>query len=104
MAAQSDFETASGVHIVWGLVEGYLLYWDPVYALSCYDPQFRTDCEFFLLHLVPRRSSIRLTSGFVGYTIFSRDGDHSVNMYLPVVFLRWHPSLSPRLRRTLPQH
>jgi len=43
MGAQSHFEAASGVHIVWGLVEGYLLYWDQVYTPSCYYLQFRTD-------------------------------------------------------------
>ena len=29
-AAQAEVEAASGTRIVWGLVEGFLLYWDQV--------------------------------------------------------------------------
>ena len=27
---QKEVEAASGVRVVWGLVDGFLLYWDPV--------------------------------------------------------------------------
>lgn len=99
MAAQSDFEAATGVHIFWGLVEGYLLYWDQVCALSCYYLHFRTDYESFFLRLVPRKSSISLTPrySFVGHTMCSKSGDHSVNIYLLVGFLQWHPAPSSNL-------
>ena len=81
MGAQSDFEAASGVHIILGLVEGCLLYWDQVYTPSCYYLQFRTD-EFFHLRPVPRKSSILLTPGyfFVGHTMCRKSGDHNVNI------------------------
>jgi nicotinamide/nicotinate riboside kinase len=31
---QKEVEAASGVRVVWGLVDGFLLYWDPVRYLS----------------------------------------------------------------------
>ena len=66
-------------------MEGYLLYRDQVYALSCITPNSEPIIgSFFCI-----KSSIRLTPGysFVGHTMFSRSGDHNVNMYQPVGFL-----------------
>jgi nicotinamide/nicotinate riboside kinase len=31
-AAQKEVEAATGARVVWGLVDGFLLYWDQVYA------------------------------------------------------------------------
>jgi hypothetical protein len=31
-AMQREVEVASGVHVVWGFMDGFLLYWDQVYA------------------------------------------------------------------------
>jgi hypothetical protein len=31
-AMQREVEVTSGVHVIWGFVDGFLLYWDQVYA------------------------------------------------------------------------
>ena len=31
---QKEVEAASGVRVVWGVVDGFLLYWDPVWDIS----------------------------------------------------------------------
>ncbi len=49
-AAQREAEVASGARVVWGLVDGFLLYWDQVYArLACYSSPSTADDEFFLV-------------------------------------------------------
>ena len=49
-AAQREAEVASGARVVWGLVDGFLLYWDQVYArLACYSSPSTADDESFLV-------------------------------------------------------
>jgi nicotinamide/nicotinate riboside kinase len=42
-AAQAEAEAASGARIIWGLVDGFLLYWDQVQHIPA-------SCAFFLIH------------------------------------------------------
>jgi nicotinamide/nicotinate riboside kinase len=37
-AAQKEVEAASGARVVWGLVDGFLLYWDQVCTISSWHP------------------------------------------------------------------
>ena len=55
---QKEVEAASGVRVVWGVVDGFLLYWDPVWDISLLQVADRGDA-FNLLFL--RMSLIRST-------------------------------------------
>lgn len=75
---QKEVENAYGVHVVWGLVDGFLLYWDQV----CYSfPIQRVNDElFFLFRLALRRLLIPLMPrySFVCRTMYSRSEDQNV--------------------------
>ncbi len=49
---QREVEVTSDVHIVWGLMDGFLLYWDQVYvhlaAILLHSPSM-ADNKFFLV-------------------------------------------------------
>ena len=44
-AVQKEVKVASGARVVWGLVDGFLLYWDQV----CYSFRFREPMTSFFL-------------------------------------------------------
>jgi hypothetical protein len=73
-AVQKEVEVASDARIIWGVVNGFLLYWDQV----CYLLRFREPMtSVFLLRLVFRMLLIPLMLGysFVCHMMYSRSED-----------------------------
>jgi hypothetical protein len=83
---QKEVEDAHGARVVWGLIDGFLLYWDQVrYSFLIRKP---IDELFFLLfRLACRRLLIPLMPGysFVCRMKYSRSEDQNVLDMLPLV-------------------
>jgi hypothetical protein len=82
-AVQKEVEDAYGARVVWGLVDGFLLYWDQVrYSF----PIQKANDELFF-RLVCRRLLIPLMPGysFVCRMMYSRSEDQNVLDMLPLV-------------------
>jgi hypothetical protein len=80
---QKEVEDAYGTRVVWGLVDGFLLYWDQV-RHSFPTPEAIDDLFF---GLVCRRLLIPLMPGysFVCRMMYSRSEDQNVLDMLPLV-------------------
>ena len=80
---QKEVEDACGVRVVWGLVDGFLLYWDQV----SFSFRFRELMTSFFFHVARRRLLIPLMRGysFVCRTVYSRSEDQNVPDMLPLV-------------------